>query len=136
MRGFYYIKGYKKKEDLKTMKMILAVFRPEKLEKVNKALSEIGIVSLTVSSVQGRGMQKGIVQKWKDKEYSVDLLNKTELMTVVEDAKVDKTIDTIVEAARTGQIGDGKIFVLPVENAIKIRTGEKDHNALHGLNEV
>ncbi|MFQ6062791.1 MAG: P-II family nitrogen regulator [Methanosarcinales archaeon] len=118
------------------MKMILAVFRPEKLEKVTKALSEIGIVSLTVSSVQGRGMQRGIVQKWKDKEYSVDLLNKTELMTVVEDSKVDKTIDTIVEAARTGQIGDGKIFVLPVENAIKIRTGEKDHNALQGLNEV
>ncbi len=106
------------------MKMVVAIIRPEKLEDVKKALEERGFVAMTVTEVKGRGEQKGIKLQFRGREMEVDLLQKTKIEIVVKDEDVDAVIDTIVKSARTGRFGDGKIFVLPVEKSVRIRTGE------------
>jgi nitrogen regulatory protein P-II 1 len=106
------------------MKMVVAVIRPEKLESVKKALEAKGFVAMTVTEVKGRGEQKGITLQFRGRTMEVDLLPKMEIVMVVKDEDVDAVIDTIVQSARTGRYGDGKIFVLPVERSVRIRTGE------------
>ena len=106
------------------MKMVVAIIRPEKLEDVKKALEEKGFVAMTVTEVKGRGEQKGIKLQFRGREIKVDLLQKVKIEMVVKDEDVDAVIDTIVKSARTGRYGDGKIFVLPVEKSVRIRTGE------------
>ncbi|HAV10353.1 MAG TPA: P-II family nitrogen regulator [Dehalococcoidia bacterium] len=112
------------------MKKIEAIIKEERLDAVKKALEAKGILGMTVSDVVGRGRQKGLLLQWRAGEYRVDLLHKMKLEIVADDANCDMVIDTISEAARTGSIGDGMIFVLPVEHAIRIRTGEKDETSL------
>jgi nitrogen regulatory protein P-II 1 len=112
------------------MKKIEAVFRPEKLEPVRKALAEQGIFGMTVSEVSGRGRQKGITLQWRAGEYCVELLPKVKIELVVLDEDVGMAVNTIISKARTGERGDGKIFVIPVENAIRIRTGDSGVNAI------
>jgi nitrogen regulatory protein P-II 1 len=106
------------------MKMVVAIIRPEKLESVKKALEAKGFVAMTVTEVKGRGEQKGITLQFRGRTMEVDLLPKMEIVMVVKDEDVDTVIDTIVQSARTGRYGDGKIFVLPVERSVRIRTGE------------
>jgi nitrogen regulatory protein P-II 1 len=113
-----------------TMKMIQAVLRPSKLEDVKKALEDANYISLTTIEVKGRGRQKGIKQIWRGEEYVVDMLPKVKLEVVVPDEKEDEAIEIIRKNAYTGNIGDGKIFVIPVEKTIRIRTGETDGKAL------
>ena len=112
------------------MKMIQAIIRPSKVEDVKNALVEAGYVSLTSIEVKGRGRQKGITQMWRGEEYKVDMLPKVKVEIVVSDEKVDEAVELIRKAAYTGNIGDGKIFVLPVEKTIRIRTGETNGKAL------
>lgn len=112
------------------MKNVVAIIRPAKLEDVKKALEAANFDSMTISEVKGRGQQKGIIQQWRGQEYRVDILPKVKIEVVVNDGDVQKVVDAIVATARTGSIGDGKIFVLPVENVVRIRTGEKDGKAL------
>ena len=112
------------------MKKIEAIIRPEKLEPVRAALAEIGVFGMTVSDVCGRGRQKGITLQWRVGEYRVELLPKVKIEAVVLDEDVGKTLNAIVRKARTGDRGDGKIFVLPVDNAIRIRTGDEGENAI------
>lgn len=112
------------------MKMIQAVIRPSKMEEVKEALDRAGYASLTSIEVKGRGRQKGITQMWRGEEYKVDMLPKVKVELVVPDDKEEEVIELIKNAARTGNIGDGKIFVLPVEKTIRIRTGEMDGKAL------
>ena len=106
------------------MKMVLAIIRPEKLEDVKRALEEKGFVAMTVVEVKGRGEQKGIRLQFRGRELEVDLLPKMIVFLVVKDDDVDAVIDTITKSARTGRYGDGKIFVIPVEKSVRIRTGE------------
>ena len=106
------------------MKKIEAVIKPFKLEEVKEALAEIGIQGMTVSEVKGFGRQKGQTEIYRGSEYVVDFLPKIKLEIVVADSKAAEVTETIVKAAHTGKIGDGKIFVLPVEEAVRIRTGE------------
>ncbi len=112
------------------MKLIIAIIRPEKLTEVKEALSNVGVVSLTVTNVKGRGRQKGIVQQWRGREYCVDLLDKVKIETVVPQELVETAVKVIRESAKTDMIGDGKIFILPVEETVRIRTGEKGHEAI------
>jgi len=112
------------------MKMIQAIIRPTKVEDVKNALDEAGYTSLTSIEVKGRGRQKGITQMWRGEEYKVDMLPKVKMEIVVQDEKEDEVAELIRKAAYTGNIGDGKIFVLPVEKTIRIRTGEVDGKAL------
>ena len=106
------------------MKKVEAIIRPERLEQVKKALEEKGFVAMTVTEVKGRGEQKGITLQFRGRTMEVDLLPKVKIEVVVKDEEVDPVIETIVEAARTGKYGDGKIFVIPVEKAVRVRTGE------------
>ena len=106
------------------MKKIEAILRPEKLNTVKSALEEIGVMGMTVYEVKGRGEQKGLEFTHRAGKYRVDLLSKTKIEIVVDDAMADTVINKIIESAKTGEIGDGKIFVTPVERAIRIRTGE------------
>jgi len=106
------------------MKMVQAIIKPERCEFVKKALEEKGFVGMTLSEVKGRGEQKGITLEYRGGKMVVDVLPKIKLEVVVRDKDVDELIATITGAARTGKIGDGKIFVLPVEKSIRIRTGE------------
>ncbi|HTY51615.1 MAG TPA: P-II family nitrogen regulator [Methanomicrobiales archaeon] len=106
------------------MKMVQAIIRPEKLDEVMKALGEKGLVALTVTEVRGRGEQKGIALEFRGVVTIVDLLPKVKIELVVEDDRVETAIGTICSSARTGTVGDGKIFVLPVEQMAKVRTGE------------
>jgi len=108
------------------MKMVLAVIRPEKFEEVKKALEQHGIIPLTVWEVKGRGEQKGITLQFRGGRLEVDLLDKVAIFLVVRDEEVDKVIKVIMESARTGRPGDGRIFILPVERSIRIRTGEEE----------
>ncbi len=108
------------------MKMVVAIIRPEKLDDVKKALENKGCVAMTVTEVKGRGEQKGIKLQFRGREMEVDLLPKVKIEIVVKDELVQKVVDTIMESARTGKIGDGRIFILPVEKSIKIRTGEME----------
>ncbi|MCJ7639230.1 MAG: P-II family nitrogen regulator [Euryarchaeota archaeon] len=112
------------------MKKIMAIIRPTKLQVVKEALDDIGIPSITVTEVKGRGKQKGVIEIYRDREYCIDLLPKLEIDIVVSDEKVDTIVETIAKAARTGEIGDGKIFVMPVEEVVRIRTGERGHDAI------
>ena len=106
------------------MKLIKAVIKPFKLDDVREALSEVGVTGITVSEVKGFGRQKGHTELYRGAEYVVDFLPKVKVETVVEDGVVDKVIEAIRSAANTGKIGDGKIFVIDVEQAFRIRTGE------------
>ncbi len=112
------------------MKMIQAIIRPNKIEDVKKALDDAGYTSLTSIEVKGRGRQKGITQIWRGEEYKVDMLPKVKLEVVVPSDKEDEVVEIVRKSAYTGNIGDGKIFVLPVEKVIRIRTGESDGKAL------
>ena len=112
------------------MKLIKAIITPFKLDDVKEALSEVGVEGLTVSEVKGFGRQKGHTEIYRGSEYTVDFLPKTLVETVVEDDVVEKAVSSIVNTAKTGKIGDGKVFVLPIESAVRIRTGETDSEAL------
>jgi len=112
------------------MKKIEAIIKPFKLDEVKESLNEIGIQGITVTEVKGFGRQKGHTELYRGAEYVVDFLPKVKLEIIVKEELVTKVIETIQEAARTGRIGDGKIFVLPVEEIIRIRTGEKGENAI------
>jgi len=107
------------------MKLVIAIIRPERLDVVRHALEAIGIVSMTVSEVRGRGAQKGVTQEYRGQPVTVDYLPKVKLEIVIHTTPVDDVIDAIVENAGTGQIGDGKIFVVPVEDAVRVRTRER-----------
>ena len=112
------------------MKKIEAIFKPFKLDEVREALSEIGVSGLTVTEVKGFGRQKGHTELYRGAEYVVDFLPKVKVEVVVPDKLLEGAIDSIVKAARTGKIGDGKIFVTRVEQVIRIRTGETDEAAI------
>lgn len=112
------------------MKKIEAVIKPFKLEDVKDALAEMGITGMTVSEVKGYGRQKGHSELYRGAEYVVDFLPKVKMEMVVDDDQVDAVVDTVVEAARTGKIGDGKIFVSDIDKIVRIRTGETDSEAV------
>ena len=108
------------------MKLIKTIVRPNKVDEVKDALTKIGIAGMTVTEVRGHGKQKGHTAIYRGKEYNVSLLPKMEIELVLADEGVDEAIKAIIAAARTGEIGDGRVFVLPVADSYKIRTGEKD----------
>ena len=112
------------------MKIVMAIIKPFKLEEVRDALTAIGVHGLTVTEVKGYGRQKGHTEIYRGAEYAVSFLPKLKIEVAVNAELVDKVVDTIVAAARTGQIGDGKIFISNIEAAVRIRTGEKDKDAL------
>ena len=112
------------------MKKIEAIIKPFKMEDVKEALSEIGVDGMTVTEVKGFGRQKGHTEIYRGSEYTVDFLPKVKLEIVIADDRVQKAIDTIVKAAKTGKIGDGKVFVLAIEQAIRIRTDEHGEQAI------
>ena len=112
------------------MKKIEAIIRPFKLEDVKIALVNSGIVGMTVSEVRGFGRQKGQVERYRGSEFTVEFLQKLKVEVVVEDEKVNSVIEAIAEAAKTGEIGDGKIFITSIDSVVRIRTGEKDDEAL------
>ena len=112
------------------MKMITAVIKPFKLEEVREALAECGVTGLTVTEVKGFGRQKGHTELYRGAEYVVDFLPKVKVEVVVKTEDVDRYVDAIVNVARTGKIGDGKIFVTPVERVVRIRTGDLDDAAI------
>lgn len=112
------------------MKKIEAIIRPSKLDDIKEALNRFGIHGLTVSEVIGCGHQKGRTEVYRGTEYSINLLPKVKVEIVIRDKWVDEVVQTIIQEARTGEIGDGKIFIYPVENALRIRTGESGEDAL------
>ena len=112
------------------MKLITAIIRPFKLDEVREALSDIGVSGITVTEVKGFGRQKGHTELYRGAEYVVDFLPKVKLEVVVEDDQAARVVEAIAQAAQTGRIGDGKIFVSPVETALRIRTGERDNEAI------
>ena len=112
------------------MKKIEAIIKPFKMEDVKDALAEIGIQGMTVAEVKGFGRQKGHTEIYRGSEYTVEFLPKVKFEIVVEESMVQKAVDTIVKAAKTGKIGDGKVFVLPIEDAIRIRTEERGDDAI------
>ncbi|MDO8687469.1 MAG: P-II family nitrogen regulator [Dehalococcoidales bacterium] len=115
------------------MKKIEAIIREERLENVKKALEDGGYFAMTVTEVSGRGEQLGLTLPWRVGEYRVDLLPKLKLEIVAPDKEVDTIVNTIIENARTGEIGDGKIFIIPVDNAIRVRTGEQGDIAINKI---
>ncbi|HEY8975754.1 MAG TPA: P-II family nitrogen regulator [Burkholderiaceae bacterium] len=112
------------------MKQITAIIKPFKLEEVREALGEVGVSGLTVTEVKGFGRQKGHTELYRGAEYVVDFLPKVKVEVVVKESDVDRAIEAIVKAAKTGKIGDGKIFVTAVEQVVRIRTGETDESAV------
>ncbi len=112
------------------MKKIEAIIKPFKLDEVKEALQEIGLQGITVLEARGFGRQKGHTELYRGAEYVVDFLPKIKIEVVVDDSLVERTVETIIAAAKTGRIGDGKIFVIPVEEVIRIRTGEKGADAV------
>ena len=112
------------------MKQIVAIVKPFKLEEVREALAEVGVTGLTVTEVKGFGRQKGHTELYRGAEYVVDFLPKVRIEAIVTDELVERSIDAIIKAARTGKIGDGKIFVTSVDQVVRIRTGEKDETAI------
>ncbi len=112
------------------MKEIRAIIRPEKLEEVLRALEEVGHPGVTVYQVEGHGRQAGIVEQFRGREFRVDLLPKIEVRVVCEDSEVERLISAVIKAARTGEIGDGKIFVYEVLEAVRIRSGERGKAAI------
>jgi len=112
------------------MKKVEAIIKPFKLDDVREALAELGITGMTVAEVKGFGRQKGHTELYRGAEYVVDFLPKVKIEVVLADGQVDSCIDAITKAARTGKIGDGKIFVTTVERVVRIRTGEMDNDAI------
>ncbi|BDC35745.1 MAG: P-II family nitrogen regulator [Candidatus Methanoliparum thermophilum] len=112
------------------MKKIEAIVRVEKLDEIREALKEIGYPGMTITRVEGHGQQKGLIEQFRGREFKVELIPKIKIEVVASDVDADKIIKAITESAYTGNIGDGKIFVLPVEKAIRIRTGEMGDAAL------
>src|SRR5215204_4798673 len=112
-----------------SMKMVIAVIKPFKLEDVRDALTQLGISGMTVSEVKGYGRQKGHTEIYRGAEYAVNFLPKVKIEVVVSADRADRVVEAIVAAGKTGQIGDGKIFVIPVGQAVRIRTGETDNDA-------
>lgn len=112
------------------MKLVTGIVKPFTLEDVKGALEQIGVLGMTVSEVQGYGRQKGHTEVYRGAEYSVDFVPKIRIEVVVDDAQVDKTVEALVESARTGKIGDGKVWVTPVETVVRVRTGERGLDAL------
>ena len=108
------------------MKLIKSIVRPNKVDEVKEALAKLSIAGMTVTEVRGHGKQKGHTAIYRGKEYNVSLLPKMEIDVVVADDQAEDAIKAIIQAARTGEIGDGRVFVLPVEDSYRIRTGEKD----------
>jgi nitrogen regulatory protein P-II 1/nitrogen regulatory protein P-II 2 len=112
------------------MKMITALVRPSKVDAIKTALVEIEVVGMTVNDARGFGRQKGQVERYRGTEFTVEFLPKSKIVVVVPDAKVSAAVSAIANAARTGEIGDGKIFITPVEEVVRIRTGESGEGAL------
>jgi nitrogen regulatory protein PII len=112
------------------MRKVEAIIRPFKLEDVKLALVNAGIVGMTVSEVRGFGRQKGQVERYRGSEFTVEFLQKLKIEVVVDDARVDTVVTAIADAAKTGEIGDGKIFISPVDTVVRIRTGDRDGSAL------
>lgn len=112
------------------MKLVTAIIKPFKLEDVRSALTDLGLQGLTVTEVKGYGRQKGHTEIYRGAEYAVSFLPKIKVEVVVPSSAADKVVEAIVRTARTGQIGDGKIFVAPIEHAIRVRTGETDDSAI------
>ena len=112
------------------MKKIEAIIKPFKLDDVREALTDIGITGMTVTEVKGFGRQKGHTEVYRGAEYAVDFLPKIKMELVLRDDQVDQAVEVIIETARSGKIGDGKIFIFPVEEAIRIRTGERSDSAV------
>ncbi len=113
-----------------TMKKIEAIIRPEKLDEVRKAIEAVGYPGVTITEAEGHGKQKGLTQQWRGETYRVDFLPKVKLDIVVSDADVERIIQALIKAAKTGAVGDGKIFVSDVRDVIKIRTGERGDAAI------
>ena len=112
------------------MKKIEAIIRPEHLEMVRKALEGLGYPGMTISEVSGHGKETGLTEQWRGQEYRVELLPRVKIEIVVLDEDVARTLNAIIRSARTGETGDGKIFILPVDNAVRVRTGEAGVNAI------
>ncbi len=112
------------------MKKIEAIIKPFKLDDVKDALNDIGITGMTVTDVKGYGRQKGHKEIYRGAEYEVDFIPKTKIGIIIEADQVEEAVEAIIKGAKTGKIGDGKIFILPVEQVIRVRTGEKDHDAI------
>ena len=112
------------------MKLVIAIIKPFKLEEVRDALTAVGVQGMTVTEVKGYGRQKGHKEIYRGAEYAVNFLPKARIEVAVDDDHVEKVVDAVNRAAKTGQIGDGKIFITPIEHAVRIRTGETDADAL------
>ena len=112
------------------MKKIEVILRPEKLDEVRKAIEAVGYPGLTITEAEGHGKQKGVVQQWRGETYRVEFLPKVKLELVVADSDLERIIQAIIKAAKTGSVGDGKIFVSKIRDVIKIRTGERGEGAL------
>ena len=112
------------------MQKVEAIIRPEKLEIVKTALEELDHAGMTLTEVRGHGKQRGVTEQWRGRSFAVEYLTKVKIELVVKDEDVDPVIERIVDAARTGEVGDGKIFVTPVSRAVRIRTGDSDEAAL------
>ena len=112
------------------MKKIEAIIRPEKLDSVRRALEVVGYSGLMISEIEGHGKQKGTVQQWRGEKYKVDILPKIRIEIVAKDQEVDRIVKTIADNAKTGELGDGKIFISEIANVIRIRTGEKGEAAI------
>jgi nitrogen regulatory protein P-II 1 len=112
------------------MQKVEAIIRPEKLQVVKVALEELDHAGMTLSEVRGHGVQRGVTEQWRGRSFAVEYLTKVKVELVVADGDVETVVDRIIEAAQTGEVGDGKIFVTPVSNAVRIRTGERDDAAL------
>ncbi|OGW83664.1 MAG: transcriptional regulator [Omnitrophica bacterium RIFCSPLOWO2_01_FULL_45_10] len=112
------------------MKKIEVIIRPERLEAVRAALENAGCAGLMISEIEGHGKQKGVVQQWRGEKYKVDLLPKVKIEAIVRDEEVERLIKAVIDNARTGEVGDGKIFISPIENVIRIRTGENGESAI------
>ena len=112
------------------MKLIMSIIRPHRLQDVKEALSHIGVAGLTVTEVRGAGRQKGQVERYRGSEYSIDLLAKAKIEVVVADDQCEEVIQAIRKGAHTGEIGDGKIFIIPLQDSMRIRTGERGEDSL------
>jgi nitrogen regulatory protein P-II 2 len=112
------------------MKMICAIIRPHRLEDIKKSLSDLGVAGLTITDVRGIGRQKGQVERYRGSEYSLDLISKTKIEVGVSDSQCDQVVKAIRESGRTGEIGDGKIFIYSLQDSIRIRTGESGDESL------
>ncbi len=112
------------------MKMICAIFRPHRLQDVKEALADLGVVGLTVTDVRGAGRQKGQVERYRGSEYTIDLLAKIKIEVAVLDDQCEEVVQAIRKAAYTGEIGDGKIFILPLEDSVRVRTGERGEDSI------